>query len=281
MDVEEYKNRVAEQWTQSAEGWERQAEFVDAMVGAVTRKLLEEAALETGDRVLEVACGPAGVGLEAAARVAPGGHVLLTDFVSPMVEVARRRAQELGVENVDFAVIDAQDMGLPGAEFDAVLCRFGYMLMPEPARALAESRRVLKSGGRISFAVWGRPEQNPWASVPTQILMALANAPPPEPGAPGMFSLGDHRLLGGLLEEAGFEDLRVDSIQTQARYDSFEDWWEKLLELAQPLRAAATGMEEPLRSEFPAEMKRRSADYVCGGGLEFPAEALIASARAS
>lgn len=161
MDVEEYKKAAAEQWSKSAEPWGRNAEVVDQMAERVTDRLLDTAALEPGDRVLELACGPAGVGLRAAAAVGPDGQVLLTDFVPPMVEEARKRAEGLGVANADFAVIDAQHMDLPDDDFDAVLCRFGYMLMPEPARALAETRRVLKRGVALPSRSGARPRTTP------------------------------------------------------------------------------------------------------------------------
>ena len=87
--------------------------------------MLEAAGLRPGEQVLELACGPAGVGLQAARAVAPDGHVLCTDFAEPMVEAARRRAAKEKLKNMDFRVVDAEAMDLPDTSFDAVLCRYG------------------------------------------------------------------------------------------------------------------------------------------------------------
>ena len=106
-----------------------------------------------------------------------------------MVDAARRLTDQLGVSGVEHRVIDAEQIELPDASVDAVLCRWGYMLVAEPARAFAETRRVLKPGGRVAFAVWARPDENPWASVVGRVLVAHGALPPPDPSAPGMFSM--------------------------------------------------------------------------------------------
>ena len=106
-----------------------------------------------------------------------------------MVEVARRRGAELGLENVDYRVIDAEQIELQADSVDGVLCQSGYMLMADPAAALSETRRVLRPGGRLALSVWGAPEQNPWASIGGRLLVERGHLPPPEPGAPGVFSM--------------------------------------------------------------------------------------------
>ena len=74
-----------------------------------------------------------------------------------MVDVARARATELGVRNVEFRIIDAESIDVPAAAVDVVLCRWGYMLMADPAAALQETRRVLRPGGRVALAAWDPP----------------------------------------------------------------------------------------------------------------------------
>jgi ubiquinone/menaquinone biosynthesis C-methylase UbiE len=99
-----------------------------------------------------------------------------------MVEIARRRAAELGLENVDFDVIDAQRMELEPESFDAVLCHWGYMLMADPDEALRRTRRVLKRGGRLPLATWDRPDRNLWMSAPVIAPVSEGVMPPPDPG---------------------------------------------------------------------------------------------------
>jgi SAM-dependent methyltransferase len=135
-----------------------------------------------GERVLELAAGPGETGLIAAQRLGPEGRLLSTDQAPQMVEIARRRAAELGLENVDFDVTDAQRMELEPESFDAVLCRWGYMLMADPDEALRRTRRVLKRGGRLPLATWDRPDRNLWMSAPVIAPVSEGVMPPPDPG---------------------------------------------------------------------------------------------------
>jgi ubiquinone/menaquinone biosynthesis C-methylase UbiE len=116
------------------------------------------------DTILELGAGPGDTGFAAAAIVGERGRLISTDFSPDMVDVARRRGAELGLHNVDYRVMDAERIELDSGSVDGVLCQNGYMLMPDPAAALSETRRVLRAGGRVALSVWGGPEDNPWAS---------------------------------------------------------------------------------------------------------------------
>ena len=135
--------------------------------------------------------GPATPGILAAERVGAEGRVIQTDFAEAMVDAARRRVEGLGLENVEHRVLDAETMDLDDDSVDGVLCRFGYMLMADPAKALAETRRVLGDGGRLAFAVWAGPTRTSGRRFPGMTLVARGKLPPPEPGNPGIFALGD------------------------------------------------------------------------------------------
>jgi SAM-dependent methyltransferase len=111
--------------------------------------------------------------------------VISTDFAPEMVDVARRQSEARGLTNVEHRVLDAERMDLDDDSVDGVVCRWGYMLMADPAAALRETRRVLRDGGRLAFAVWGAPDRNPWVAVPGMTLVQRGHMPPPEPGAPG------------------------------------------------------------------------------------------------
>jgi SAM-dependent methyltransferase len=134
-----------------------------------------------------------------------------------MVEVARRRGAELGLQNVEYRVIDAERIELDADSVDGVLCQSGYMLMADPAAALSETRRVLRPGGRLVLSVWGAPEHNPWASIGGRILVERGHMPPPEPGAPGIFSMASEERTRGLLEGAGFTAVRTEEIPVALR----------------------------------------------------------------
>jgi SAM-dependent methyltransferase len=197
--------------------------------------MLEAAGVRSGDCVLELACGPGGVGLAAAERVGPTGSVVLSDVTAEMTSVAAARAAALQLTNVTACELDLEHIARSDGSHDVVLCREGLMLVPEPARALGEIRRALRPGGRAAAAVWGPRERNPWLGVLFDAISAHLGVPVPPPGIPGPFSLTDAEVLTALMEDAGFSDIAVAEISTPLRVDSFGEWWTTVPSLAGPV----------------------------------------------
>ncbi len=242
--------------------------------------MLGAVALRGGEQVLELACGAGRVGLRAAAEVGPEGHVVCSDFADPMVEAVRRRAAGLGLENVEARVMDAESLQVDDESFDVVLCRFGYMLMPRWETALAESFRVLNRGGRLALAVWGPAERNPWLSTTLGAVMAHFAAPPPEPGTPGPFALGDDGLLDSLLAGAGFEDVVVEEIQSMREHESLDEWWSRTQAIAGPLASILSQLPDTDVAAIRQASFDAAGPYVAAAGaVEFPASVIVASAR--
>jgi SAM-dependent methyltransferase len=204
-----------------------------------------------------------------------------SDASEAMLEVARRRAAELGVENVEFAQLQLEWIDLPAASVDAALCRWGVMLIVDPPAAVKEVRRVLRPGGRFALAVWDLPERNPWATIPGRALVELGLAEPPDPDAPGMFALAAPGRLDALLEEAGFADIEGDAIVLDRTYTSLDAYIEETLDLARPFAEAYQPLDEQerggVRAKIAALMERYSAP---DGSLKLPARALVAAASA-
>ena len=266
-------------WGRAAEAWERTAEEEETGAsGRATEWMLDGAGLEPGERVLELACGAGRIGLNAAPLVAPRGSVLCSDFSAEMVEAVRRRVARLGLDNVETDVLDAQDLSLDSESFDVVLCRFGYMLMPDPGAALAESHRVLRPGGRLVLAVWGPAEENQWLTTITEALREQLGAPPPEPGTPGPFALGDAQRVEDLLEEACLDNIEVVRLDAEQPFDSLQAWWQHTLDVGGPL-AALLGAMAPEDVEAAKQRAFAAAEGFSGDdGVVFPAK--IAAARA-
>ena len=142
-------------WASVAGSWGEHADYVDARGAPMTQKILELSAPQPGERVLELACGPGGLGLAAAAIVGPTGHVVLSDVVPEMTSIAAARAAALGLGNVTTRELDLDRIEQPDASYDVVLCREGLMFALDPAHAVGEIARVLRPGGRVAIAVWG------------------------------------------------------------------------------------------------------------------------------
>src|SRR5215213_11270242 len=142
------QGQLQDMWASVAPAWGEHAEYADTRGAAVTERLLQLSGPRPGERVLELACGPGGVGIAAARLVGPGGEVVLSDIVPEMTEIAAVRAAALGLGNVRTLTLDLDDLAQPDQAYDVVLCREGLMFARDPAHALAGIRRVLRPGGR-------------------------------------------------------------------------------------------------------------------------------------
>ncbi|HEX2097016.1 MAG TPA: methyltransferase domain-containing protein [Solirubrobacterales bacterium] len=281
MSADSHREASREQWGSAAEAWARAAEEEETGASAsATEWMLKAAELQPGEQVLELACGAARVGFHAAEAVRPDGTVLCSDFAEEMVRAVEGRVARTGVDNVEPRILDAEHLDLADDSFDAVLCRFGYMLMPNPAQAIAESRRVLRPGGRLVLAVWGAAERNPWLTTVAEATMERLGAPPPEPGTPGPFALGDVERLRELLEGAGLEEVGVEAIEAEQTYESLEGWWERLREVSGPLAALLDALPAEDAAAIRSASLAAAERYVKPGGeVVFPATILGARAR--
>ncbi len=241
--------------------------------------MLKAASLQPGERVLEVACGAGRVGLQAAELVGDEGLVVCSDFAPEMVAAVTALAERLGRDNVEARVLDALNPGLGDERFDVVLCRFGYMLMSDPGQALAHSRDALESEGRLVLAVWGRGEENPWLMAIFEAVMGHLGAPPPEPGTPGPFALGDPDRVQSLLEQAGFSESSAVSVEAKQSYDSLDSWWEEIRDVSGPLAALLASLPEDDQAAIRERATDNARDFLnSGGGALFPASFIGAQA---
>src|SRR5690348_5370908 len=221
MEAAKLDQRQRELWRRGAEGWERRQAALRERTAPVSQWLVDAIDPQPGERLLEIAAGPGETGFIAAQRIGPEGQLLCTDQAPEMVEVARRRASELGLTNVDFATIDAQKLELEPGSFDAALCRWGYMRMRDPEEAMRRTRVALREGGRLALATWDRPDRNLWMAAPVMALVGQGVIPPPNPADPSPFAIHDPVDLEGRLLSAGFSSVRTDRIDLSQSYPSF------------------------------------------------------------
>ena len=262
-------------WSAVAEAWEQRADDIEQTSGDATRVLLEVAAIQPGERVLELGAGTGHLAVDLAALVGPAGQVVATDVAPAMAELVRQRLA--GLPQARAEVVDAADIPGPADEYDVVVSRMGLMFVPEPLRALQEARRVLRPGGRLATAVWADPGRNPWMTsvgFAAMVNGVLTGPMPTEPGGP--FSLGDPDLLEKLAREAGFAEVRVEEVAFTRHYASAEEQFGLVRVLAPPI-AAALGAA----TEEQVEAVRRTAEEAVaayrsdGGGYDLPACALV------
>jgi SAM-dependent methyltransferase len=277
----ERRRESLERWQQAAGGWVARQVVVRKLSEPVSQWMIEAIEPQPGQRVLELAAGVGETGFRVAELVAPIGGVITSDQSEAMLEGARARASELGLSNVEFQVLNAEWIDLPLASVDAVLCRWGYMLMVDPQAALRETRRVLRPGGRVALAVWDAIEQNPWAGLPALELRERGLAEPPAPGQPGPFALGDHERLRELIEHAGFTGVRVQALDLCERCADFQELWDTTLDLSRNFHDVVLARPVEQIEEIRSSLAQRFAPFTApDGSLSVPMRTLVASAVA-
>ena len=265
-------------WAGVAPQWDTHADRVDTRAQLQTDRLLAVVDLSPGDRVLELACGPGGVGLAAAELVGPDGEVVLSDVAESMATIAGERAAARGLANVSTAVLDLEAIDQPDGSFDAVVCREGLMFAVDPGRAVGEVFRILRTGGRAALSVWAAPADNPWLGELLAAASAVLGSPMPPPGIPGPFSLGDADL-GALLTAAGFTDVAVEDVPVPHRTGSFEEYWDLTSDLAGPLAAVLGGLDDDTRTAIQDRVRVAFEPYTSDDGLDIPGVSRMVSGR--
>ncbi len=211
-------------WDASAVGWDAWFETIDAAAKPVSERLIHMTAIAPGDRVLDIATGTGEPALTAAQRVMPGGQVIGIDISAAMIAGAKRRAAKMGVTNVDFRTCAAEDLDEPTRSFDAVLCRWGLMFVPDIAGTLRRMNRLLRSGGRLAAAAWAEPSQVPALGIERRVLASYFED---DYFAHGLEHLNAFRFAApGLLEQVifagGFRDVVCEPVTVVYEFPSVE-----------------------------------------------------------
>jgi SAM-dependent methyltransferase len=249
MTIEAHEKSKAT-WDAMAPGWEEYRDYMWKTTRHVAEWLVDNVDAKPGDTILDLAGGPGENGFLAAERVGDDGKVIETDFAPQMVDVAQRRVKDLGLSTVENRVLNAEDMDLADDSVDGIICRWGFMLMQDPASAMAECRRVLKDGRRMTLSVWGGPEKNPWVTVTGMTMVQLGHQPSGDPFGPGgMFSLADHDTLRKMLNTAGFDTVEIEEMPVDWPHASFEAGWHFMTRVAGAIAAAV--------KEFPPDEVER------------------------
>jgi SAM-dependent methyltransferase len=266
IDPEEERAASRERWENIAPGWESGAEAFHAGALPVAHWMVDRLEPQPGQTILELAAGRGDVGFLAAELLHPGGRLISSDGAEAMVEVARRRAAALGIDNVEFKPIDLEWIDAKLATIDGLLCRFGYMHAVDPEHALREARRVLRPGGRIVLAVWAPAEDNPWLSALPAAAEELGLAPPRPDGAPGAFALSASGKVAELLEDAGFDEPTVEPIGLTFRAPTVDAWWETQRAMSSSMRPILDALSPADHYKLRDATEARWAPYVAADG---------------
>lgn len=268
LDSKRYKEAERQNWDSVAHGWQKWWTTIEIGAERVSRRLIELAGIKTGSRVLDIATGIGEPAITAAREVGSGGQILATDLSTEMLSIAKQRAINAGLQQViEFKQGDAETIDLPASTFDAVLCRWGLMFLPNLTSGLSNIYRSLVDGGRLSAAVWATPEKDSLIASIMNTVMKETNSPPPPAGSPGPFSLSDENFLKNSLISSGFKGVAIERMNVTFDFGSSEAYASFVCETAGPLQAMLLKETQERRQEIlkaVIESARKYADNNTG-----------------
>lgn len=269
------------EWESVADAWEANRERVFELFRTASDWLVEAIDPQPGQVVLDVAAGPGETGFLVADAVGPSGRVISSDLAPTMVAAARRGAEARGLANVDCRILDAQALDLDDASVDAAISRLGLMLVPDPAAAFRELRRVVRAEGTVAYAVIGAPDQNAWMALMMGALMQ--NGYQPVTGNPfelgGPFGLSSPDLNAEMLRAAGFVDIHIEQISGAMTVVDADDYWDTQSSLAGPVKATVEQLTSDEQATVRATLAGMMGPFEADGGFALPSQ--LVAVRAS
>jgi ubiquinone/menaquinone biosynthesis C-methylase UbiE len=277
--VQEIVEAQRQDWNRVAGGWEKWDRFFDEQMAFLNHRLVADARLRSGLRVLDLGSGTGYPALLAAQTVGADGSVTGIDLAELMLDAAARKAASLGLTNVVFRTGDVTTLPFEAASFDAITSRFCLMFLPEIPKAAAEIARVLKPGAWLSAAVWSAPDKNAYLMTPLNVIKQFLDLPPPDPTAPGIFRLAKSGELARMLGEAGFVSIVEEEFLAEVRFLSEEDYYESLMDIAAPIQNLFARLSDQQRVDARDLILDSVNRYCRGDGIALPIAVRMVAAR--
>jgi ubiquinone/menaquinone biosynthesis C-methylase UbiE len=276
---EQVINSQRQDWNRVAGGWEKWDRFFDEQMAFLNHRLVADARLHSGLRVLDLGSGTGYPALLAAQAVGANGSVVGIDLAEHMLTVAEKKAKRLGLHNVMFRVGDVTTLPFESASFDAVTSRFCLMFLPEIPKAATEIARVLKPGRWVAVAVWSAPEKNPSFSLSMAAVKQVIDLPPTDPMAPGIFRLAKPGDFADMLESAGLADITDQEILGEWSYGSTDEYYTSLMEIAAPVQNLMATLSEAQRLEVKHLIIKAASQFQRGTRITFPIAVRMVAGR--
>ncbi|HEX4775820.1 MAG TPA: class I SAM-dependent methyltransferase [Acidimicrobiia bacterium] len=266
---DEIRNVQRVTWAGLSAGWEKWDSIIMGQLAPISTAMIERLDVAGDQQHLDVAAGTGEPGLTVA-KLAPRGHVVLTDLAAEMLDVATRRAAAQGITNFETRVCSADDLPFGDATFDSISVRLGYMFFPDVAKATAELARVLRPGGRLCASVWVKPEANPWTTIVMDAIATEVAVAPPDPDGPNMFRCAAPGHVSALYEAAGLRDVVEWDVDVELVTRTPAEYWEVLSEHVSPAVAALRQVDEPARERIANAVVAAAGAYEEDGEIRVP-----------
>lgn len=273
-------NEILAAWETSSQYWNKHQALIEKMYAELSRALVAEAHIVSGQSVLDVGGGSGEPSLTIAPVVGDTGSVTYTDPAAGMVKTARAEAERRGIANIQFHQCGAQQLPFGDNSFDAAVSRMAAMFFPDVPAGLGEALRVVKPGGYVSFLVWAGREANPFFSVVTEILDRFVPAEPEEEDDPTAFRFATPGKLAKLFREAGATDVTEHALSfTIEAPITVEQFWELRTEMSDTFRKKLARLVPDQIAAIRYTVQKKVASYFKTGGMKFPGQVLIVTGR--
>ncbi|KWV50165.1 methyltransferase [Bradyrhizobium macuxiense] len=285
MDTSQGHERNADQiayWNgPGGQRWAARQAAQDIVLKPVLEVLIDRAKPGAGERVLDVGCGSGASTNALAKKVGPSGHVFGVDVSGPMLERARQSTPKDAP--VDYALADATVYPFDPASFDLLTSRFGVMFFAEPVVSFANLRTALKPSGRLAFACWKEPRENPFFMAPLQaVYKHVPKLPQLGPEDPGPFSFASEARVNRILGEAGFSTIAMEPCRLEldvAIGRGLDAAVQAALEIG-PASRALEGHPDDVRAAAVTSIREALTPFAKGDSVLLPAAIWIVTARA-
>ncbi len=273
-------NKTLQEWRTTARFWTKHSGTIRTMFAPLTEALIQDAGIDEGQAVLDVAGGAGEPSLTIAERVGSRGSVTCTDAVAEMVAAAETEAQHRGLTNITFRQCVADSLPFKSNSFDAVVSRLGVMFFPNSLAALREMLRVTKPGATLALAVWHQDELNPFTHIVTEVMSRYVESPPADPDAPNAFRFAELGKLASICQLAGAGDVHERAFRFQIEAPiSPSEYWVLRSETSDTLRAKLAKLSAEQVQRVKQEVLEAVGQFFPNDQMSFPAQMIIVTGK--
>ena len=266
-------------WNRVAGGWEKWDRFFDEQMAFLNHRLIADARVRSGMRVLDLGSGTGYPALLAAQTVGATGSVTGIDLAEQMLDAARRKAASPKLSNTTFRTGDVTTLPFEAASFDAMTTRFCLMFLPEIPKAVTEIARTLKPNTWLAAAVWSAPDKNPYLKIPIDIIKQFIEIPPPDPTAPGIFRLAKPGELADMLRQAEFMDISEHEFIGDVQFSVAEEYFSSLMDIAAPIQNLWAKLSSTQQTEARGNIIQTAGQYRKGSVIALPIAVRMVAGR--